>query len=67
VVEITARIGITGGHAQWQVEVRDPVQGVLLGMASGPHRETHRWDRWIAEVDAELIAALAQLTSPFPF
>lgn len=66
-VTITARIGIVGSHAQWLVEVHDAVTGGLLGMTSAHHREAHTWDRWIGEVANEMIAGLAQITSPFPF
>lgn len=39
VIELTLRFGliVEEGHGQWQLEVRNPLTGELLGMASRPH------------------------------
>lgn len=66
-VEITLRVGLVGSddHGQWQLEVRNATDGVLLSMIANPHFNTQLGDREFTKVATKLIAACNEYLLPF--
>lgn len=69
VIEVNARFGWipSTDHAQWLVEVKDPVAGVLIGSWSMPHAQgEHAAERAVdALVERYRQVLVEQITSAF--
>lgn len=67
VVEIDLRIGVVpeSDHLQWQITVRDPAAGALLGMLSSPAVSASQWRRQLAAITSALEQIYENHVSPF--
>jgi hypothetical protein len=67
VYEFNLRIGVVPStdHVQWMVEVKDPMTGVLIGQASGPHASYTRLLEAVDSACARLRDLVASELEPF--
>ena len=54
-------------HAQWQIEVNNPVTNELLAMSSVPHRDARSADHALSEAFVDLRQRWDAITDPDPF
>jgi hypothetical protein len=69
VVQATLRIAYIPEthHAQWQLEVQNPVTGELLAMSSVPHRDARSADHALSEAFVDLRRRWGDVCDPDPF
>lgn len=67
VVEVTLRLGfvVQADHMQWQITVRDPSAGALLGMLSSPATSAARWERQLITINSQLSEIIRNHVDPF--
>lgn len=66
-VEIVVKIGLVGptGHGQWQLEITNATDGVLLAMKAKPHFDVRFRERELAVIAGQLRLAIAEYLLPF--
>lgn len=69
VVQATLRVAYIPEthHAQWQIEVSNPVTGELLAMESVPHRDTASAMTALSEAFVDLRRRWSDVVDPDPF
>lgn len=55
------------GHAQWQIEVQDPITNELFAMHSVPHRDARSASEALEVALQDLAALWVEVTDPDPF
>lgn len=67
VYEINLRVGAipSTDHVQWLVEVKDPLTGVLIAQAAGPHYSYTRLPEAVEDACAKVRALVDATLAPF--